>query len=105
MSDQFDCLIPEFLQAMNDIGRYGFEKYKDASFQHRRLLGDTSRGDMARTLPQAIADHAQIHFDLYLDGEPHDKFNTLIHQLAAVAFNAMMEAYFAGLTHAEEVVP
>jgi hypothetical protein len=34
---------------------------------------------------------------MYLNHEPHDHFGTDKHQLAAVAFNAMMEFYFAGL--------
>lgn len=97
MESEFEFLLPEFLKAMNDIGRYGYEKYRQDSFQHRRLCGDNSRGDMGRTQPQAIADHAAIHFDMYLEGILHDKFGTQVHQLAAVAFNAMMEAYFAGI--------
>jgi hypothetical protein len=31
----------------------------------------------------------------YEDGVKHDKFGTLKHQLAAAAFNAMMEFYFS----------
>ncbi len=98
---EFEFLLPVFLEAMNDIGKYGYEKYKEQSFQHRRLEGDTSRGDMKRTQSQVIADHAKEHFSMYLSYIPHDHFKTDIHQLAAVAFNAMMEAYFAGLATAE----
>lgn len=98
MESKLEFLLPAFLEAMNDIGRYGFEKYGPDSFQFRRMAGDTSRGEMQRTTPWAIADHASNHFDMYLEGTRHDKFNTEVHQLAAVAFNAMMEAYFAGLT-------
>ena len=97
MESDFKYLIPEFLKAMNDIGQYGHEKYGEQSFQYRRLQGDTSRGDMERTQPHEIGRHACHHFGLYLDGEDHDHFEDKIHQLAAVAFNAMMEAYFAGL--------
>jgi hypothetical protein len=93
----YEFLSPAFLEAMNDIGRYGYEKYGEQSFQHRRLQGDTSRGDMERTTPEAIAEHARNHFQMHLDGVPHDHFKTRRHQLAASAFNAMMEAYFAGL--------
>ncbi|MDR3392458.1 MAG: hypothetical protein P4L77_12075 [Sulfuriferula sp.] len=92
-----EYLIPEFLAAMNDIGRYGFEKYGPLSFQSRRLKGDASRGDLKRTTSQVIADHAREHFSMYLSHEAHDHFGTDTHQLAAVAFNAMMEFYFAGL--------
>jgi len=96
-ASRFEFLIPEFLEAINDIGRYGYEKYGSQSFQYRRLQGDTSRGDMERTLPDAISMHAIEHFDMYLRGEIHDHFKTLKHQLAAVAFNAMIEFYFAQL--------
>jgi len=44
-----------------------------------------------------IANHSWNHFAEYLAGLPHDHFHTRKHQLAAVAFNAMMEFYFAGL--------
>lgn len=90
-------LLPRFLEAMNDIGRYGFEKYGDFSFHVRAAKGDFSRGDHPRTTPEAIADHAAEHFNMHLFGVPHDHFGTRRHQLAAVAFNAMMEYYFAGL--------
>jgi len=97
-AQQFEFLDSEFLTAMNDIGRYGFEKYGPVSFQSRRLNGDRSRGSLKRATSQVIADHAQEHFSQYLSHIAHDKFGDDIHQLAAVAFNAMMEAYFAGLT-------
>lgn len=94
---RFNHLIPEFLQAMDDIGRYGAEKYGVDSFQHRRIEGDRSRGPLARTKPESIAQHAASHFLMHLEGSLHDHFGTRRHQLAAVAFNAMMEFYFAGL--------
>src|ERR1700728_3066248 len=90
-------LLPEFIQAMDDIGKYGFEKYGKDSFQARSKRGDTSRGYSRRTQPYTIANHARDHYDAYLKGELHDHFKTKRHQLAAVAFNAMMEYYFAGL--------
>jgi hypothetical protein len=93
----YEFLSLDFLEAMNDIGRYGFEKYGIDSFQARRAKGDRSRGPLKRTQGQVIADHAREHFNQYLGHEAHDHFNTDVHQLAAVAFNAMMESYFAGL--------
>lgn len=90
-------LIEDFLAAMNDIGRYGFEKYADRSFQARRERGDHSRGDMERTEPKVIQRHASEHFESYMRGEVHDHFGSRKHQLAAVAYNAMMEFYFADL--------
>jgi hypothetical protein len=52
---------------------------------------------MARTQPDAICEHAEEHLFQYLRGVTHDHFGTKRHQLAAAAFNAMMEFYFAGL--------
>lgn len=95
--EHFEFLSLEFLEAMNDIGRYGFEKYGAESFQHRRLQGDRSRGSLVRTTPAVIASHAASHFELHRLGIPHDHFGTRRHQLAAAAFNAMMEFYFSGL--------
>lgn len=97
MKDRWNFLIDSFLEAMNDIGRYGYEKYGSDSFQARRLNGDNSRGPMRRCQSQIIADHAREHFSMYLNHDAHDHFGTDRHQLAAVAFNAMMEYYFAGL--------
>jgi hypothetical protein len=90
-------LLDEFLMAMNDIGRYGEKKHGEQSFQVRRLKGDLSRGEGERCTPAQLALHANGHFAAYLRGERHDHFDSLRHQLAAVAFNAMMEFYFAGL--------
>ncbi len=91
----YEHLLPGFLKAMNDIGRYGHEKYKDASFQDKILIGNRERD--ARTEPQVLADHAREHFSMYLNHIEHDYFHDDIHQLAAAAFNCMMEAYYAGL--------
>jgi hypothetical protein len=96
----YEFLRSKFLEAMNDIGRYGNEKYGEESFANRALLGDKSRGNaglLSRTSSEAIAEHAAEHFRMHLRGELHDHFKTRRHQLAAVAFNAMMEFYFAGL--------
>lgn len=94
---QLQFLLPEFLEAMNDIGRYGHQKYGESSFHYRATIGDSSRGTIERTKSEAIRDHASAHFQMHVDGIPHDHFGTMRHQLAAVAFNAMMEFYFAGL--------
>lgn len=100
-STEYDFLLPAFLKAMNDIGEYGHQKYGEFSFHHRALSGDNSRGDHPRTLPEAIAGHAAEHFQMHIRGELHDHFGTRRHQLAAVAFNALMEFYFAGLESEE----
>jgi hypothetical protein len=96
----YPFLSQKFLEAMNEIGEYGHQKYGEQSFHARALKGDKSRGEGAiggRTSSEAIANHAHEHFGEYLIGERHDHFDTRRHQLAAVAFNAMMEFYFAGL--------
>lgn len=94
---QYEFLDAAFLEAMNDIGRYGHEKYGKDSFHHRATYGDRSRGKLERAGSAAIIKHSQEHGDAYLRKEIHDHFGTLKHQLAAVAFNALMEFYFAGL--------
>jgi len=91
----YEHLLPSFLKAMDDIGRYGFEKYKEKSFQHKSLTGDRERD--ARVEPQSLADHSREHFSMYLNHVEHDYFHDDLHQLAAAAFNCMMEAYYAGL--------
>jgi len=90
-----EMLSPDFLKAMNEIGEYGFKKYGERSFQARSLKGDRERD--GRTTAEAMAEHARLHFNDYLKHVPHDHFGDELHQLAAVAFNAMMEAHFAGL--------
>ena len=101
-----EFLNAKFLEAMNDIGRYGNDKYGKDSFHQRAQVGDRSRGTLARCEPEIIAQHANGHFGGYLCGVKHDHFGTRRHQLAAVAFNAMMEFYFAGLEdEAEQAAP
>jgi hypothetical protein len=95
VSESYPHLFPAFLAAMNGIGQYGAEKYGKRSFQARAALNDRERDK--RTSSQTIADHAADHFNQYLAHTAHDHFGTDVHQLAAVAFNAMMEYYFAGL--------
>ncbi|MDE2099250.1 MAG: hypothetical protein KGL39_18495 [Patescibacteria group bacterium] len=92
---EYRFLNPRFLEAMNEIGRYGFQKYGRESFQARQACGDRSRGELDRNRPEVIADHAKEHFEAYLRGELHDHFATRGHQLAAVAFNAMMEFFYS----------
>lgn len=99
----FEFLNHNFLLAMNDIGRLGYEKYGPDSF-HAKQQNWVGRGNMDRNQSAAIAAHASGHFQEYLKSVPHDKFNTRIHQLAAVAFNAMMEAYFDGFENPEKTL-
>jgi len=94
MAGDYEFLNEEFLDLMNDIGRYGAEKYGAESFHARALTGDRSRS-LKRTQKEEIMKHARQHSVMYENGVLHDKFGTLKHQLAAVAFNAMMEFYFS----------
>lgn len=95
MPKTYEFLVPGFVEAMNDIGKHGYELYGDLPRKredHRKP---------SRAVPSSIAGHAAIHFGEYLCNIPHDHFKTRKHQLAAVAFNAMMEYYFAGLENEE----
>jgi hypothetical protein len=91
----YRTLSAAFLKAMDDIGIYGEEKYGDQSIVAKFKRGDLSRSD--RTKAREIGNHVNNHFQEYLDGVLHDKFKTRKHQLAAAAFNAMMEFQLAGL--------
>lgn len=84
-------LSAKFLEAMNDLMRYGYEKY--GPFPEKR----EDHVNPARVKNSELAHHAQEHFAEYLFGIPHDHFDTRRHQLAAVAINAMMEFQLAGL--------
>lgn len=97
--EPYPYLNPLFLEAMNDIARLGLQKYGENSFQHRvHVLGQKDRW-MDRVTVDAIFEHSGDHFADYIAGIPHDVFHTLQHQLAAVAFNAMMEAELSGVVH------
>ena len=83
-----------FLAAMEEIGSYGEEKYGDKSFIRNPVRHE-------RTETPEIASHIRDHFFQYEVGTLHDHFGTKRHQLAAVAFNAMMEFVLAGLESEE----
>ena len=95
-SNMENFLKESFIKAMNDVGRHGYEKYGD------HIASVTSRKPGPRWSSQGQAEHAREHFSQYLLDEPHDHFGTRKHQLAAVAFNAMMEYCYAGLESEEE---
>lgn len=86
----FPHLSMAFIKAMDEIGRHGFTKYGELP-QER-----SAHCSPSRVTTEAIKGHAAAHFQMYQDGVLHDHFQTPLHQLAAVAFNAMMEAQFAG---------
>ena len=94
-ASRYEFLSPEFLELMNEIGRYGEEKYGADSFHARAQTGDRSRGSLLRTQKEQILNHARQHITDYENGILHDHFGTPEHQLAAVAFNLLMEFYFS----------
>jgi len=86
---RFPTLSYDFIECMGQIGDYGLQKYGDGSLAYKMKSGDFSR--TSRTVRREIAKHANVHFEEYIDGILHDKFGTRKHQLAAAAFNPMME--------------
>jgi hypothetical protein len=92
--------VADFAVLMAEIGAYGRSKHGDMSTQARIERGDLSRWE--RITPEANALHAADHFQMYRDGIVHDHFGTLKHQLAAVAFNALMEYHLAKLAEVEK---
>lgn len=95
-------VIPKFIEAMDDIGRYGEEKYGADSFRARAKLGIKTRY-LSRIQASVILQHVEDHTVAYQMGAKHDHFQTMGHQLAAAAFNLMMEFYFAGLEGEGEI--
>lgn len=87
---QYETLDPKFLEMMDQVGKYGRDKYGNQSFDVKAKNGTLSR-DMDRVKSHVIAQHAHDHM---LDGVlkfPHDHFGNSEYNLAAAAFNAMME--------------
>ena len=91
---QYEFLNSDFLELMNDIGRYGEEKYGAESFHARAQSGDRSRS-LKRTQTEEIMHHVREHTVAYEAEILHDHFGTRKHQLAAAAFNCLMEYYFS----------
>jgi hypothetical protein len=87
----FPFLDSDFLTLMNDIGRLGHEKFKDDAFEAH---GDRVRR-ILRHQKREVLTHAREHIWLYDKGVRHDHFGDLKHQLAAAAFNCLMEFYFS----------
>lgn len=73
----------EFWRLMAEIADYGDAKHGEGNWKKHKATGD-----------QLPINHAADHIRLYLEKIPHDHFGTLKHQLAAVAYNAMMECYW-----------
>ena len=85
----YEFLDEDFLELMNDIGRLGHEKYGGD------IAKTTGRKPGARWESKAVYEHARYHFEEYMCRIPHDHFGTAKHQLAAAAFNCMIEYIFS----------
>ena len=88
-TDELSKIYEDFFNIMLELLEYGEEKHKENSFQQIVLKPDFKRTQ--RLSKDEIAYHLVTHYREYAQGKPHDKFNDLEHQLAAVAINAMME--------------
>lgn len=95
LDERYGSLLRKFLEAMDEIGQYGFQKYGEQSFQAQCARNDCER--IPRQAWKKLEHHAHTHAMEYERGIKHDHFGTRRHQLAAAAFNLMMEFYFAGL--------
>jgi len=89
-SRQYEFLDEDFLELMNDIGRLGHEKFGADAFE---IAGGKRR--IARHQKEEILRHARQHLAAYEQGIRHTRLNTMGHQLAAAAFNSMLEFYFS----------
>lgn len=80
---------PEFIKLMEDLLELGLKKYKEESFQSKLEKGDLKRTERLST--QGLMYHSAGHFMEVFENIPHDVFNDIEHQLAAVAINSYME--------------
>lgn len=92
---QWQALNWDFLRLLADIASYAAGKYGSAEqYVNARLEGEKSP-----------VNHMYEHLRAFQAGELHDHFGTLEHQLAAVAYNAMIEyAYVRMYGHAPNKV-
>lgn len=83
---RYDILDPDFEEMMARIAHFGAVKYGEYNWQKSRLSGD-----------QGPVNHIRKHLASYIREEPYDHpelgTKRWIH-LAAIAFNAMMEAWY-----------
>lgn len=77
---RYDALNHNFLKLLAEIAKYAGDKYgSPQQYAAARLTGEKSP-----------INHIYEHLRAYQDGELHDHFGTMKHQLAAIAYNAMM---------------
>ena len=84
VSFDYEGLNWDFIKLKAEIAAYATGKYGSAD----------QYADIYPQGEQSPINHIAEHMRMYLAREPHDKFGTLKHQLAAIAYNAMMEFYY-----------
>lgn len=94
MDYRFDALSPEFLKFMARIGSYADVKHGNVlQYREGRLTGE-----------KGPINHAMNHIGEYRTGVPHDHFGRDPRwQLAAAAYNLMMEFIYLSDGHAPEI--
>lgn len=81
---RYDALNWEFIKLLAEIAKLAEEKYgSPEQYTNGRLEGEKSP-----------VNHIGEHLRMYIAREPHDHFGGLKHQLAAIAYNAMMEFHY-----------
>ena len=86
----YEFLDDSFLELMNDIGRLGHAKFGENAFG---VAGSGRK--IPRHQKEEILRHARQHLKAYEDGIVHTRLGTRKHQLAAVAFNCLLEFIFS----------
>lgn len=81
---RYDALVWDFVKALAEIAHYSADKYGDATNYQRSVL-EGNKSPM---------NHVIEHYREYMEGIPHDHFGNVQMQLAAIAYNAMMEWYY-----------
>ena len=81
---RYDGLNHDFIKLLAEIAHYATSKYGSAEqYVNGRLEGEKSP-----------VNHIYEHLRQYQTGEQHDHFKDPVYHLAAIAYNAMMEALY-----------
>lgn len=81
---RYDGLNHDFIKLLAEIAHYAASKYGSAEqYANGRLDGE-----------KGSINHIYEHLRQYQTGEPHDHFKDPIYHLAAIAYNAMIEALY-----------
>ena len=93
VSFNYEGLNWDFIKLQAEIANYARAKYGSIDqYADGRLEGEKSP-----------LNHMAEHMRMYMARETHDKFGTLKHQLAAIAYNASMEFFY--LEHGGPTAP